>query len=658
MPQIQQIIQKAMALHQAGKLEEAKQLYQKAYQINPRDPGVIHLLGVVAHQSGDHERAIRLINQAIAIHSRAAEFYVNLGSALMSLRRYAEAETELRKALAIDPKLLEAHHNLILALLGQSRTDDAIAAASSALQLAPVDARFQVDLARALRDKGQIDRPINILTEVTQRTPAYAPAWCNLSDLLLKRSRSTQAEQAARKAVALSPTMSEAYTNLGNALHAQANHEPAVAAHRQGLQLKDHNAVAHSNLLLGLHYDTSHSPQQIFQDHLAWDRQHAKPLRSTITAHSNSRDPARKLRIGYVSPDFRTHAVANFFEPLLSRHDRGKFFIACYSNCPTPDVVTRRIESAADLFRDITTMDDAQAAELIRNDSIDVLVDLAGHTARNRLLCFARKPAPVQITYLGYPDTTGLSAIDARFTDALADPPHTDAYHSESLVRLSAPFLCYQPPLDAPAPAPPPLLTNGHITFGSFNNFTKLNPQTIQLWAQLLKTVPNARLLLKADALADPAVVESARSAFAAHDISSHRLTPSGFVPTIAENLDFYRHIDIALDPSPYNGTTTTCEALLMGVPVVTLAGQTHVSRVGVSLLTSVELSSLIATDVQDYVNRAAALAADVNQLTNLRRTLRPRLLQSPLTDAARLAANIESAYRALFVQWCKSAET
>jgi predicted O-linked N-acetylglucosamine transferase (SPINDLY family) len=376
-------------------------------------------------------------------------------------------------------------------------------------------------------------------------------------------------------------------------------------------------------------------------------------LRSAV-AHSNSRDPARRLRIGYVSPDFRAHAVANFFEPLLSCHDRSQFFIACYSNCPAPDAVTRRIESAADLFRDITALDDAAAADLIRSDGIDVLVDLAGHTARNRLLCFARKPAPVQVTYLGYPDTTGLSAIDARFTDALADPPHTDIYHSESLIRLPAPFLCYQPPVDAPSPAPPPMLANGYITFGSFNNFTKLNRQTIKLWAQLLKSVLTARLLLKADALADPLVAESARAAFAPHGIPAQRLTLSGFVPTTAGNLDFYRNIDIALDPSPYNGTTTTCEALLMGVPVVTLAGQTHVSRVGVSLLTGVELTSLISTDADDYIRRAAVLAVDVNQLTTLRETLRARLLRSPLADAGRLAANIESAYRTLFSQWCQ----
>jgi protein O-GlcNAc transferase len=653
MPQIPPIIQKAVALHQAGKLQEAEQLYRQVLKTNPRDPSVIHLLGVIAHQTGNHNQAANLINQAIAIYPRGAEMYVNLGSVLMSLHRYAEVEVAQRKALSLDFNLPEAHQNLIQSMLAQSRPDDALAAVSTAIKQWPQDPRFQVDLARALRDKGQIDQPIKILAEVTQRSPANAAAWCNLSDLVLKRSRPTDAEHAARRAVALAPTMSEAYTNLGNALHAQANHEPAVAAHRQCLHLKDHDAIAHSNLLLGLHYDTLNSPQQIFQDHLAWDRQHAKPLRQSIT-HSNSRDSGRKLRIGYVSPDFRAHAVANFFEPLLSHHDRSKFFIACYSNCPAPDAVTARIASAADLFRDINAIDDAQAADLIRNDCIDILVDLAGHTARNRLLCFARKPVPIQITYLGYPDTTGLSTIDARFTDALADPPHTDAFHAESLIRLPAPFLCYQPPADAPSPAPPPVLANSHITFGSFNNFTKLNPQTIQLWAQLLKAVPTARLLLKADALADPAVAESARSAFAAHGIPPERLTLTGFVPTIAANLDFYRNIDIALDPSPYNGTTTTCEALLMGVPVVTLAGQTHCSRVGVSLLTSIELTSLIATNAQDYVNRAAALASDVNQLTNLRTELRPRFLKSPLTDATRLTINIEWAYHALFSQWCQ----
>ncbi len=652
MSDLRAIMQKAVSLHQAGKLHEAQRLYSRALQLNPKDPGIINLQGVIAHQLGQHDEAIRLIGQAITMRPGAADMHVNLASALMSLHRYAEAVDVLRRALNLSPNLLEAHNNLIQSLTYLGKFDDAIAAADRAIQLAPGDPRFPLALARSLRDAGRIDRPIEILTALTQSHPQNALAWCNLSELLAKQSKPGASADAARRAIALSPTMAQAYNNLANALNATAKPEEALQAHRRGLALDPDNATAHSNLLFGLHYHPLHSPQEIFQEHLEWDRRHGH--RQQPMSHSNSRDPDRKLRIGYVSPDFRLHAAANFIEPLLAAHDRENFFIACYSNSLSHDAVSRRLASYVDLFREITRLDDEQAAELIRADQIDVLVDLAGHTARHRLLVFARKPAPVQFTYLGYPNTTGMSAIDARFTDALCDPPASGAINSEKLIRLPPPFLAFRGPEYAPAAAPLSALANGYVTFGSFNNLTKLTPMMMDLWAKILHAVAKSRLVLKADALAEQCVRDALLAEFASRGIAADRITLSGMISSMSGHLDFYRHVDIGLDTFPYHGTTTTAEALFMGVPVITIAGDAHVSRVGVSLMTSVGLGHLVADDADGYLRVAVKLAGNVTALADLRSNLRPRLLASPLGDSVRLARGIETAYRRFFADWCR----
>ena len=372
--------------------------------------------------------------------------------------------------------------------------------------------------------------------------------------------------------------------------------------------------------------------QTILNQHTRWNRQHAEPLRGLIQGHVNDRAIERRLRIGYVSRDFRQHPVGRFLLPLIENHDRGLFEIFCYSDVAGPDEMTVRFQSLASCWREIAGLKHEQVAAQIRTDQIDILVDLAGHTTGSRLLVFAQKPAPVQVSYLGYPADTGLSAIDYRFIDPWADPDQ-----AEKIWRLAKTNWCFAEQTDTPSVQPPPMAQQGCITFGSFNNFAKVTNSMLQIWAGILSRVPNSRLLLKAGAFVSATARDRARRGLVSHGIDITRLILLGPQPDHATHLATYSQIDIALDTFPYHGTTTTCDALWMGVPVITLAGQTHVSRVGVSLLSNIGLPELIANTTDEYMNTAVALANTPDRLKNLRTNLRQRMKQSPLMDCARI---------------------
>ncbi len=379
---------------------------------------------------------------------------------------------------------------------------------------------------------------------------------------------------------------------------------------------------------------------------------YAEPLREFIQPHTGDRDPRRRLRIGYVSPDFKQHAVGTMALPLLACHNREEFEVSCYAQAREPDAMTERFRGHADHWRSTVGLCDEQLADLIRQDQIDILVDLAGHTAGGRLLVFARKPAPVQMTWLGYPNTTGVCTIDYRITDAHADPPGSGAALGvEQLVRLPRTNWVYQPPDNAPAPNHRPAA--GAVTFGSFNNFAKVTEPMLVLWARILHAVPGSRLLLKAQGLGSQSTRQRVWELLARERIDPARLELRGWEPGHGGHLALYNRVDIALDPFPYHGTTTTCEALWMGVPVITLAGRTHVSRVGVSLLRNMGLEELIAASPENYVALAVELANDLPRLSRLHSTLRKRMEQSPLTDAPSFAREVEAVYRRVWREWC-----
>ncbi|HEV3136534.1 MAG TPA: hypothetical protein VGZ26_01495, partial [Pirellulales bacterium] len=411
--------------------------------------------------------------------------------------------------------------------------------------------------------------------------------------------------------------------------------------------------VAHSNLLYALNFVPGLDPSAVFAEHLAWAQAYAEPLTAAAAPHANDRSPDRRLRVGYLSPHFRRHAVNYFLEPMLAAHDREQFEIFCYSTADMADDVTARLKGAADHWREVHHEVDQRVAQIVRADQIDILVDLTGHISNQRLLIFARKPAPIQVTYLGYQNTTGMTAMDYRLTDERADPPGvTDPFYTERLVRLPRSFFCYRPPDEAPPVAPPPALDAGYVTFGSFNNFAKVSPGAIDAWLQILARVPRSRLLVLANR---GGYLERHLHALAQqHGVDSTRIELRNKLPT-AEYLRLIAQADIALDPFPFNGHTTTCDSIWMGVPVVMLQGNTYASRFGGSVLGNVGLDPLITRSAEQYVDAAVELAGDLDALARMRGELRGRMADSALLDFRGFTGNLEQVYRQMWNTWCAS---
>jgi predicted O-linked N-acetylglucosamine transferase (SPINDLY family) len=370
---------------------------------------------------------------------------------------------------------------------------------------------------------------------------------------------------------------------------------------------------------------------------------------------TNQSDPERRIRVGYVSSDFRRHPVGFFLQPVLNSHDRAQVEVFCYSSHPQTDDLTEQLRSRADGWRTIASSDDDAAAELIRSDAIDILVDLGGHSGFNRLPTFARKPAPIQASWLGYADTTGLPNIDYLISDRFVCPEQEDGAVVEQVVRLPEAFLCYTPPEDAPPVPPLPALSRGHVTFGCFNNIAKVTPDVIRLWAEILRAVPESRLFLKTRSLGEHSVRSRYASLFAHHEVSPERVVFEGASPR-ADYLAAYGRVDIALDPFPFNGGTTTLDALWMGVPVISLQGDRPVCRLGASHLSAAGCGDLVVRSPQDYLQKAVALASDVRQLSHLRAALRRQVLDSPICDSSRFTRGLEKAYRAMWHGWCRQA--
>lgn len=614
---IDDLLSQAIEHHLAGRLPAATTLYQQVLALQPACPDALCNLGQILGQIGQPDEALRLLQKAVDLAPRHAPALLNLGATLLRQGDAAAALPLLDRALAEDPGSFMAWNNRGLALQKLDRRPEAAQSFGQALQI----------------------------------RPTHDAAHNNLGLLLHELGRGSDAIRHLRRALDLCPGAAETACNLAAPLLAQGRLDEALRCYERALTLRPDLYEAHAGLLMALHYgDASQAQEQSL--HAARARFAAAfPARAPQRAPSLSPAMSRPLRIGYVSPDLRAHSVAFFIAPLLAAHDRDRVHVTCYASVARPDAVTGRLRARGDAWRDVHGLSDEALAAAIRADRIDVLVDLAGHTTGNRLRAFLHRPAPLQVTYLGYPDRTGLPTMDLRLTDALADPPEPAdedpgaGPDAEQLVRLPRCFLCYEPPEGAPPPSPLPAEQTGAVTFASFNNLPKLSPATLAAWAEILTALPSARLLLKSAAFSDPEAVAFTQERLRRHGIDPARLGLRPLLPSIAAHLACYHEADIALDTFPYHGTTTTCEALFMGLPVVTLAGPSHKSRVGVSLLRQVGLDSLIAADWAGYVRLALSLAADLPRLRALRATLRGRLLGSPLCDARSLARCIEDAF-------------
>ncbi|GFO68496.1 hypothetical protein GMLC_20750 [Geomonas limicola] len=579
-----------------------------------------------------------------AIETVGAEPLLKFAELLLKKGMLEEAECQLEEALRQDAGNARCHYLLAVVRMAVGNPAAALPAFRAAQGLSPDDVKILNDCGVALQQLGRPEEAAASYREALRLAPDYPDATVNLALLYKDQGRLVAAERVLREALPHQPDSLRVRYNLANFLHQQGRSVEAVQGYREVLRLAPEHLGALQNLLFALHYSPSFSDYQIYQEHLRASRNPA--LRGAPVPASPLRQRGGRIRLGYLSPDFRGHSVASFIEPVLAHHDRERFEIFCYANLGNPDESTGRIKGLAEHWRDLYQLSDEKAAALITQDRLDILVDLAGHTAGNRLPLFAGRLAPLQGTWLGYPDTTGMPAQDFRISDPLVDPPgQSDLLHSERLVRLPRCFCCYLPPACAPALAELPALRSGRVTFGSFNNLAKVTPEVIAVWGRILTALPAARLMLKCSPLADPEVCERLRAAFAELGIAPERLELRPGDPAPAQHLARYGEVDIALDTFPYNGTTTTCEALWMGVPVVTLAGTRHAARTGVTLLAGCGLEELIARTPEAYVELAYRLAGDLDRLQRLRKGLRARLAGSVLCDAAGVTREVEAAF-------------
>ncbi len=583
----------ALELHHAGRLAEADEAYRRIAIDSSRGPDARFLRGVIAQNADRPKDAAVLMARAIALQPAAGHFYIDLGTAFQTDGRLDDAARSTQRALVFDRASVAASHNL-----------------------------------------GQI---------------AYA--YAKLAVLQRDASDLVSAERSMRCALSLGPSLPEAHFAHGTVTFSQGLCGTACTAFHRALQLRPDFAMAASDYLFVLCFRDDVSREEVFAAHRAFDARHMQPIPQLPPRSREGEDPSRPLVVGYLSPDLRTHPGGNFLSPMFMNHDPAQFQVIGYYSNDINDQFTQICSANAHAWVPCKDLSDQELAERIRADGVDILVECAGHLSRNRLAVFARRPAPIQVSFPLYPNTTGLEAIDYRVGDPYFTPPWLDRFYSEKIMRLPETCACYQPGYEAAAPAERlPALANGFVTFGSFNNIAKLSPTTLRMWAAVLRAVPDSRLVIKWFGLGveDPTWLSRR---FLAEGIGRDRLRFLGRSPGVYAP---YRDLDLCLDPFPANGGTTTSDALWMGVPVVTRAGDTTFSRAGLGLLTNVGLPELVAHDERGYVDLAVSLARDPARLARLRTGLRERFTRSPMMNGKRYLRNLEAEYREAWQRWCQ----
>jgi protein O-GlcNAc transferase len=566
---------------------------------------------------------------------------------LLNEGRFEEAELVFRRLSILSPDDADLRH-----LLGyvQSRRRQFPAAETSlqqAIELAPDRADIHFTLGRTRMAYRAFHAAAEALNRAVELAPTWAPAWITLGDALAGIDSVDQAEDAFLKGLELAPAISEAHYNYGNLLLRLGRVEDAIRSYEKALHHKPDFQKANNNLVYALNLSDTYSPERVFDAHVEWAQRYAEPLTRQAAPHRRPSKALRPLRVGYVSANFRDHAVSYFFEPVLRRHNSARFRIYCYSDVRVPDARTDRLRRMASVWRETPHLSDQELAQLVRADRIDILVDLTGHTEHDRLTVFARKAAPIQVTWNGYANTTGMTAMDYRITDAYADPPGmTEGLHTEKLLRMPEIYMPFEIPEDDVDEGPSPCVDRGHVTFGSFNAISKVTPRMIELWSRILRRVPSSRLLMLT--VPEGRTRSRLRMHFAECGVNADRVEMRGRSKQ-REFMAAHHDADIALDCYPFHGTTTTAHTLWMGLPLITLAGRTHVARVGVSMLENVGLSELVASNEDEYIELAVKLASDPVWLKGLRQSLRACMLRSPNMDGARFTRFLEQAYESIW---------
>lgn len=639
-----QWVEAGLALHQAGRLDEARALYERALQHMPRHADALHLLGVIAMQQARYADALDLIARAIEI-SPQAMYYDNLGCSLRGWGKLEAAAESHQQAIALDPGSASAHNNLGLVLLQMRLPAAAAASFRRAAECRPNFADAHCNLGNVLREMGDFGRAAEHCRTAIALKPALGEAHNNLGNALKEQGKLAEAAACYRQALALIPHDAQVPLNLGIVLREQGQHEAAIECFQQALALQPTWQSAWGNLLFSLSFAEGTSPEQYLAAAIEYGKRTAAQARPYTDWLTRSTD-AGPLRIGFVSGDLRTHPVGFFLEGVLGQLDRTRVELFAYTTKPKEDDLTARIKPLFSGWRSLTGLTDEAAARTIRDDGIHILLDLAGHTDGSRVSVFAWKPAPVQASWIGYFASTGLTAIDYVIGDDCVLPANEAHHFIERPWRLPRGYLCFTPPADVASDAAAE--SARPLTFGSFGDLVKVNDRVTAVWARILREVPDARLFLKAKQLGDATERRATLARFAAHGIDSARIVMEGASPR-ASYLAAYRRVDITLSTFPYPGGTTTAESLAMGVPVLCRRGDRFLAHLCETVVTSAGLEDWIAADDEDYVAKAVAQAHDRERLAALRAGLAARVLASPLCDAPRFARTLEAAFHAMW---------
>lgn len=683
-------LSEAINCHRTGQLQKAAEIYNMIINVSPDHADALHLLGLIFYKSGNNNNAVDLIERAIKIMPNNPYYYNNLGVIMRDLGSLDEAVDCYKKAVNLKKDYAEPYNNIGLIFHEKRMTGESVRYYEKALSFNPNYAEAYYNMGNSLKSIKKFDQAISCYKNAIKVRPNYQEALLNMGNLLQDQEKFNDALLCYRQALNIKPDYAEAYYNMGNALKnldklnealshydkaleikpdypevldnkgiifkEQGRLDDSISSYRKAIKLRPDYTKVHSDLLFTMQYEPRFDNRTLFIEARAWgEKQESFFTKKTFY---NQNQLERRLKIGYVSPDFHEHSVSYFFLPVIEAHDHERFELFCYYESNKEDNITRKIKDHSDHWRITFGISDNNVVAQIIEDEIDILVDLAGHTANNRLGVFAQKPAPVQVTWLGYPNTTGLSQIDYRLTDKIADPEgETDEFNSEILIRLPHGFLCYAPFTKKPEISPLPVKTKGTITFGSFNNLSKVNEWVIETWSDIMNQVPDSTLLLKSKQLADDFTRNRYFDLFSKFGVKMERIKMLPVTASTFEHLALYNRVDIGLDPFPYNGTTTTCEALWMGVPVISLTGNRHAARTGTSILTRVGLPELIANTNSEYIEIAATLAKDIDRLDELREKLRQQIKESSLCDSEKFISSLEETFTVMWKSWCQSSK-
>ena len=639
----------------AGFLREQKRINEgikhlrKAISDVPESVETWLLLGSFLREGGEFLDSISTFARISKKFPTEGKCWLEWGKVLIQIEKPEEALEKIRKAASLLPSDPAALFNLGYALQKNLQRTEALKVYLEAEKVGCDTADLHTNIGVILKDQEQFLEAVKRFHRALELNPESSAALNNIGSVCISLGWTTEAIDIFHDALRRSPTMVAPHNNLGHMLKISGRAAEGLAYYVKGLKLAPDNREMMQNYLLCTLYQTDLSPQMIFEEHRKCGAQIAAGTKRVPHRNVGDGHPQGKIRVGYVSPDFCMHPVAFFAVALLGSLDRERFEVYAYSDVHKADAMTKRLRGFVDVWREISEMQNQDVGELIQKDEIDILVDLCGHTAHNRLAVMAARPAPIIASYLGYPATSGIPGVGFRITDAVVDPPgKTDEWHTEKLVRLDRCAWCFEAPASSPLVGPLPATKNGFITFGCFNNLAKLNAPLYDLWVEILQQVPDSRLFLKAKTLVDPAICQEVIGYFTTRGIALDRLRVSGFEAVAQNHFERYNEVDMALDSYPYHGTTTTCEALWMGVPVITQAGEAHLSRVGASLLGAVGHPELVASSAKEYIRKAVELAGDMQRLDALRQSLRGEMQASPLLDKIGFGRAIEKAFHAM----------